>query len=45
MYMLEYHIPTRNLQLSEIFMKLETLKSSQVIDDYSVTQTTLDQVK
>lgn len=42
--MLEYQIPTTNLSLSQVFQKLEILRKTDTIEDYSVTQTTLDQV-
>ena len=43
--MLEYQIPMTNLLLSEVFHKLEILRQTNTIEDYSVTQTTLDQVQ
>eukprot|EP00794_Sanderia_malayensis_P008047 gene8047-8909_t len=43
-YMLEYQAPSLNLLLSEVFAKLEILRSTNTITDYSVTQTTLDQI-
>ena len=43
-YMLEYQVPTENLLLSQVFHKLELLRKTNSIEDYSVTQTTLDQV-
>lgn len=45
LYMLEYQVPTEDLKLSQVFHKLETLRKTGTIDDYSVTQTTLDQVR
>ena len=42
--MLEYQVPTENLLLSQVFHKLELLRKTNSIEDYSVTQTTLDQV-
>ena len=42
--MLEYQVPTEDLKLSQVFHKLEMLRKTGSIDDYSVTQTTLDQV-
>ena len=42
--MLEYAIPLQGLLLSEVFSKLEILRATDTIFDYSVTQTTLDQV-
>ena len=43
-YMLEYQVPTENLLLSQVFHKLELLRKTNSVEDYSVTQTTLDQV-
>ena len=43
-YMLEYQVPTENLLLCQVFHKLELLRKTNSIEDYSVTQTTLDQV-
>ena len=42
--MLEYQIPTEDLNLSQVFHKLEILRKTGSIEDYSVSQTTLDQV-
>jgi len=44
LHMLEYQVPTDDLQLSQVFHKLEMLRKTGSIDDYSVTQTTLDQI-
>jgi len=43
-YMLEYQVPKANLLLSTVFVKLEFLRKTGSIEDYSVTQTTLDQI-
>jgi hypothetical protein len=43
-YMLEYQIPMEGLLLSEVFRKLEILCKTDTIEDYSVSQTTLDQI-
>jgi len=42
--MLEFAIPLKGLLLSEVFTKLEILRATDTIFDYSVTQTTLDQI-
>ena len=42
--MLEYAIPLKGLFLSEVFSKLEILRATGTIFDYSIIQTTLDQV-
>ncbi|XP_065650437.1 ATP-binding cassette sub-family A member 2 isoform X3 [Hydra vulgaris] len=42
--MLEYRIPSIALKLSDVFHKLEQLRKTESIDDYSITQTTLDQI-
>jgi len=42
--MLEYAIPLKGLLLSEVFSKLEMLRATGTIFDYSIIQTTLDQI-
>ena len=44
LHMLEYQVSTASLVLSQVFHKLEILRKTGSIEDYSVTQTTLDQV-
>lgn len=44
LYMFEFQIKCTNILLSDIFIKLENLKKNKTIEDYSVTQTTLDQI-
>ncbi|XP_065674630.1 ATP-binding cassette sub-family A member 2 isoform X2 [Hydra vulgaris] len=42
--MLEYSYPSYLINLSQLFNKLELLKKTLFIDEYSVSQSTLDQV-
>lgn len=41
---LTYHIPDQNLKWSEVFGIMEQVKTVLNIDDYSLTQTSLEQV-
>ncbi len=42
--MLEFEVPLHSLQLSDIFGQMEQNRQRLRIEDYSVSQTTLDQV-
>src|SRR5699024_7662829 len=42
--MLEFNLPTNDVPLSSIFQVLQRAQSSLSLQDYSVSQTTLDQV-
>jgi len=42
---LKFTIPQKDAKLSEIFNSLCALKDAGLIEDYSVSQTTLDDVK
>ena len=42
--MLTYIIPTKHIKWSQIFGKLEAAKSKLNIEDYSITQSSLEQV-
>jgi hypothetical protein len=42
--MVQYQIPTDNVSLGRIFEKIENMRGELQIEDYSVSQTTLDQV-
>uniref|UniRef100_A0A2C9L2Z3 ABCA1-4-like C-terminal R2 regulatory domain-containing protein n=1 Tax=Biomphalaria glabrata TaxID=6526 RepID=A0A2C9L2Z3_BIOGL len=42
--MLQYQLPTDNLSLSRLFEAMELAKRDFHVEDYSVSQTTLDQV-
>ena len=42
--MLQYQLPSNNLALSQVFRVMEEAKALCGVEDYSVSQTTLDQV-
>lgn len=42
--MLEYQLPSRGLSVANVFGQLEANRKIFNIEDYSVSQTTLDQV-
>lgn len=42
--MLQYQLGSQNLSLSQLFAAMEEAKSRLNVEDYSVSQTTLDQV-
>lgn len=42
--MLEFNLPTNDVPLSTIFLVLQKAQSALYLQDYSVSQTTLDQV-
>ena len=42
---LHYEIPQREVSLDRIFGKMERAKVSQPVEEYSVTQNTLDNVR
>lgn len=43
--MLQYQLPSENLSLAQLFAAMEDAKKEFNVEDYSVSQTTLDQVK
>lgn len=43
--MLEFNLPTNEILLSNIFQVLQNAQTLLSLQDYSVSQTTLDQVK
>jgi hypothetical protein len=43
--MLQYQLPSDKLKLSQLFQAMEEAKGKFAVEDYSVSQTTLDQVQ
>lgn len=43
--MLEFNLPTNDIALSQIFQVMQTAQKVLSLKDYSVSQTTLDQVR
>ena len=41
---LQYQLPHKDVKLSDLFVVLERAKKSLHVEDYSINQTTLDEV-